>query len=95
VIDRDIDRCLPTHQRFRVVHGEAYVRGVLEATDAQIAQFVGDLLATSVATSQQSLEDILKAYAGYNPKIGYCQGMGMIAGMLLLHMPAEVHVIAV
>ena len=41
-------------------------------------------------TSQQSLEDILKAYAGYNPKIGYCQGMGMIAGMLLLHMPAEV-----
>ena len=25
VIDRDIDRCLPSHQRFRVVHGEAYV----------------------------------------------------------------------
>ena len=32
VIDRDIDRCLPSHQRFRVVHGEAYVSDTVTFT---------------------------------------------------------------
>ncbi|KAJ3119608.1 hypothetical protein HK098_005299 [Nowakowskiella sp. JEL0407] len=38
---------------------------------------------------QRSLSNVLKAYAQYNPKVGYCQGMGMVAGMLLMYMPAE------
>ncbi|CAO1632672.1 unnamed protein product [Sympodiomycopsis kandeliae] len=35
------------------------------------------------------LDAILKAYAHYNPIIGYTQGMGMLAGIFLLHMPPE------
>ncbi|KAJ1560208.1 hypothetical protein HK096_009617 [Nowakowskiella sp. JEL0078] len=38
---------------------------------------------------QQQLFNVLKTYAIYNPHIGYCQGMGMIVGMLLMYMPAE------
>jgi len=33
---------------------------------------------------QQSLQRMLNAYAVHNPEVGYCQGMNMIAGLLLL-----------
>ena len=32
---------------------------------------------------------VLRAYAGYNLAVGYCQGMGFIAGTLVMYMPAE------
>ncbi|CAJ0768164.1 18060_t:CDS:10, partial [Entrophospora sp. SA101] len=35
----------------------------------------------------EDLHDVLKAYAHYNPSIGYCQGMGRLAGMMLMQMP--------
>ena len=38
---------------------------------------------------QESLRDVLRAYAQYNPEIGYCQGMGFLAGLFLMYMPAE------
>jgi len=41
------------------------------------------------STGRADLEAILKAYVHYNPIIGYTQGMGMLVGILLIHMPAE------
>ncbi|KAI8904341.1 rab-GTPase-TBC domain-containing protein [Gorgonomyces haynaldii] len=38
---------------------------------------------------QDNLRAILRAYARYNQTIGYCQGMGMLVGLLLMRMPAE------
>ncbi|KAI8801950.1 rab-GTPase-TBC domain-containing protein [Cladochytrium replicatum] len=38
---------------------------------------------------QKDLFAVLKAYAVYNPEVGYCQGMGMLVGMMLMHMPPE------
>ena len=38
---------------------------------------------------QRALLHVLQAYSVYNPRVGYCQGMGFIAGMLLLHMHEE------
>lgn len=38
---------------------------------------------------QTDLYNILKAYAHYNPSVGYCQGMGRLVGMMLMQMPAE------
>jgi hypothetical protein len=35
--------------------------------------------------SQQSLFAVLKGYSMHNPRVGYCQGMAFIAGVLLLH----------
>ncbi|KAG0033895.1 hypothetical protein BGZ81_006916 [Podila clonocystis] len=40
-------------------------------------------------TGQQDLHAILRAYAQYNPRVGYCQGMGRLVGMMLMHMPVE------
>ena len=38
---------------------------------------------------QIMLRDVLRAYAMYNKELGYCQGMGMLAGTLLMQMPPE------
>lgn len=38
---------------------------------------------------QRQLMNVLKAYSVHNPEVGYCQGMGFIAGLLLLHMQEE------
>lgn len=40
---------------------------------------------------QQDLGDVLKAYSQYNSELGYCQGMGRLAGCMLMHMTAEVY----
>ncbi|RUS24121.1 kinase-like domain-containing protein, partial [Jimgerdemannia flammicorona] len=39
---------------------------------------------------QADLNNVLKAYAHYNPSVGYCQGMGRLVGCMLMQMPAEV-----
>lgn len=62
VIQRDLNRTLPTHCLFK---------------DAR-------------SVGQQSLERVLHAYCVMDPEVGYCQGMGFIVGVLLLHMP-EAH----
>ena len=38
---------------------------------------------------QHNLRDVLQAYAHYNPEVEYCQGMGFLVGMMLMHMQAE------
>lgn len=38
---------------------------------------------------QSSLTRVLRAYASFNPKIGYCQGMSSYAAVLLLYMTEE------
>ena len=38
---------------------------------------------------QRSLFHVLRAYNVYDPKVGYCQGMGFIAALLLCYMPEE------
>mmetsp|Transcript_19712 Transcript_19712/g.29452 ORF Transcript_19712/g.29452 Transcript_19712/m.29452 type:complete len:381 (-) Transcript_19712:110-1252(-) len=38
---------------------------------------------------QRSLYNVLKAYACYDSNVGYCQGMGFIAGLMLLYMDEE------
>ena len=39
---------------------------------------------------QANIRRVLQAYALYNPTLGYCQGMGMIVGILLMRMSPEV-----
>lgn len=38
---------------------------------------------------QQSLFDVLKAYAVHDPAVGYCQAQAPIAAILLMHLPPE------
>ena len=39
--------------------------------------------------TKASLRVVLRAYGVRNPSLGYTQGMGMIAGLLLMYMPPE------
>ncbi|CUG88842.1 rab6 GTP-binding protein, putative [Bodo saltans] len=41
------------------------------------------------SVGQVQLRRVLCAYAALDPAVGYCQGMGFIVSMLLLHMPEE------
>ena len=43
-----------------------------------------------IINSQNNLRNVLRAYAKFNPELGYCQGMGMIVGLLLMIMKPEV-----
>jgi hypothetical protein len=47
--------------------------------------FFRDLL----GPGQADLFRVLKAYSLYDPHVGYCQGMGFVAALLLLYMDAE------
>ncbi|CAF3543864.1 unnamed protein product [Adineta steineri] len=38
---------------------------------------------------QESLFNVMKAYSLYDREVGYCQGIGFIVGLLLMHMPEE------
>lgn len=40
---------------------------------------------------KDTLLRVLKAYAAYDPEIGYCQGMNFLAGLLLLYLDTEEH----
>jgi len=47
------------------------------------------------ANWQQRLLRVLNAYAGFNPHVGYCQGMNFVAGLLLLASDSEEESLAV
>ncbi|KAJ1945675.1 GTPase-activating protein [Linderina macrospora] len=38
---------------------------------------------------QEGLRNVLRAYALYDPEVGYCQGLSFVVGPLLLNMPDE------
>jgi hypothetical protein len=38
---------------------------------------------------QETLLNVIKAYANYDIEVGYCQGSPFIVGALLLHLPEE------
>jgi hypothetical protein len=62
-----------------------------EAIDKDLDRAFPDhqLFIGEASTGRADLEAILKAYVHYNPIIGYTQGMSLIAGFLLILMPAE------
>ena len=41
------------------------------------------------SVKQETLSNILKTYAFYNPEIGYCQGMNFIAGFFYIYFKDE------
>jgi hypothetical protein len=48
------------------------------------------MFAAADGDGQKNIRTVLQAYAVYNPELGYCQGMGMLVGLLLMRMPPEV-----
>lgn len=48
-----------------------------------------DMFREREGPGQLALSRLLRAYATYDPEVGYCQGMGFIAGLLLMNIPSE------
>lgn len=38
---------------------------------------------------QTQLSNVLKAFSVYNTQVGYCQGMGFVVALLLMHLDEE------
>ena len=53
------------------------------------SSFIFNLLLGLFFSLAGNMRLVLHAYAGYNLGVGYCQGMGFIAGTLVMYMPAE------
>ena len=55
--------------------------------------FKPDVRSSGASTSESpllgSLRHVLRAYALHNPRIGYCQSLNFLAGLLLLFLPEE------
>ena len=58
----------------------------LKSVTAKGAVFLGPV---DASFRQRQLFQVLKAYAAFNPDIGYCQGMGRLVGLMLMYMSAE------
>ncbi|KAK9696289.1 hypothetical protein K7432_012559 [Basidiobolus ranarum] len=78
VIEKDIQRCYPDHIMFYEANGDGY-GPYITSLHANANNSVRSLLLRQV-----NLYDVLKAYAQYNPEVGYCQGMGRLVGMMLM-----------
>ena len=48
-----------------------------------------ELFSVKNGQGQMSLRKILLRYAAVDPEVGYCQGMGFIAGLLLYYLPED------
>ena len=44
-----------------------------------------DMFVDPAGQGQRDLRSVLRAFVVYKPEIGYCQGMGMLVGTILMH----------
>eukprot|EP00736_Rhodelphis_marinus_P002714 Rmarinus@m.14736 len=82
-IDKDIPRTFPNHRYFRVV------RSADDSDSGGDVGAVGRSGAPREDGLQESLRNVLLAYAAHNPSVGYCQAMNFIVGLMLLAFHAE------
>lgn len=64
---------------------------VTDTIDKDLARTFPDIRRFTTLEGQAAMGRVLKAYAAYDPEIGYCQGMNFLAGMLILYMATESH----
>ena len=48
-----------------------------------------EMFTEASGVGQSEMRKVLYAYGRHNPSLGYCQGMGMVAGLLLMHTSSE------
>lgn len=81
------------------LHHVKYAELTRTAIDAELADVIQRDLGRTLPThclfrdgasvGQVSLRRILHAYCALDPAVGYCQGMGFVVSILLLHAPEE------
>lgn len=83
LIERDLHRTFPDNIRFKPEHDPVAARseGSNNTHSGQPHTHETPLL--------RSLRRVLHAFSLHNPRIGYCQSLNFLAGLLLLFMPEE------
>lgn len=85
-------------RELRACHRGVYdelVLSTLDERDEDIAKDISRTFPSHVffakpdGSGQRALYNVLRAYSVYDREVGYVQGMGFVAGLLLLHMPEE------
>jgi len=62
---------------------------VVETIVKDVGRTFPNLKPFATEKGRRSLQNVLLAYAAYDPEVGYCQGMNFLAGLLLLYLPDE------
>lgn len=83
LIERDLHRTFPDNIRFKPEQDPVATssEGSINTHNGQPATHETPLL--------HSLRRVLRAFSIHNPRIGYCQSLNFLAGLLLLFMPEE------
>jgi hypothetical protein len=95
-IEKDLHRTFPDNVRFRPPRTNSNLRqqacSPVGTEDSQ-ATLTDPTAATSDSEPEiiSSLRRVLHAFALYNPRIGYCQSLNFLAGLLLLFVESEEH----
>ncbi|GKT54427.1 GTPase activating protein [Colletotrichum tofieldiae] len=85
-IERDLHRTFPDNVKFKPAN-MAMKPNTEPARDSQSTEDEGG--DTNEPEIISSLRRVLHAFAIYNPRIGYCQSLNFLAGLLLLFMDSE------
>ncbi|KAI1436107.1 RabGAP/TBC [Xylaria sp. CBS 124048] len=91
-IERDLHRTFPDNIRFRSSAGPNVETQATTSTRSshQTSMGAGENAATPGETAMiSSLRRVLHAFSIYNPRIGYCQSLNFLAGLLLLFVESE------
>jgi hypothetical protein len=91
-IERDLHRTFPDNVRFR----SATTSGMpnTETTETRnsqstVTELTGNAARPNETAMISSLRRVLHAFSIYNPRIGYCQSLNFLAGLLLLFVETE------
>lgn len=79
IIERDLNRTFPDNIKFKP--DPTIAPGQVRDSTRTVAEPETPML--------QALRRVLQAFSIYNPKIGYCQSLNFLAGLLLLFMEEE------
>ncbi|KAI1115330.1 RabGAP/TBC [Nemania sp. NC0429] len=93
-IERDLHRTFPDNIRFRSSAGpNAHVQSNASRRHSQqtVTSSANNAAVPGEAAMISSLRRVLYAFSIYNPRIGYCQSLNFLAGLLLLFVESEEH----
>ncbi|KAI8623673.1 RabGAP/TBC [Xylariaceae sp. FL1651] len=91
-IERDLHRTFPDNIKFRssAMHGVS-IQGKTSTRNSQqtVTGSAEDAAGPDETPMISSLRRVLYAFSIYNPRIGYCQSLNFLAGLLLLFVESE------
>ncbi|KAK7993571.1 hypothetical protein PG989_006952 [Apiospora arundinis] len=90
-IERDLHRTFPDNIKFRSAHNSSTpnTEAAKRNSTATLTVPTGNAARADETAMISSLRRVLHAFSIYNPRIGYCQSLNFLAGLLLLFVESE------